>query len=495
MLSTSGLEAEREKATIRFAGSAANTDCTGPDWGGGFCTPVWLVKRMKSITHSDPGVNQTPSIAHVTTPLGMSPALAEANRRLLTLRDQLKTAQPARAILDSAENPPRLPSHLGWHTPAMTQVLQRQHNSIRIVSDHCQPSQKQPIKQVCSEDEQPAPATIRAYPALLVALLRTDLTAAGRVWLLCRHLDVAGRGWLAFDELQQRLTKKTKSERNKPQSNSCLILPPSSFALFGRRRWRQILQQGRGIFWERDRQDRLWLYGAARVAVNLGVERLNGRPVLLPVAALTDTLATARAHFYAAFHSGRPGMRHDDHAAPISRATLQRLTNVPERTQRAYDRVAGVERRPAMAVGKRYSAENARETAWQRGGTFAFVDHHGQQGRAGATYVAWRLPNTYCGVHDRAMCGRHKKINQKLASNQDKPTNQSNICNDLVKTRERGNGADLQQTRQRRRQMLATEPIFERVFFDNARRATNAVTAAYWRQTASNACVIWHYIP
>ncbi|MCO5198293.1 MAG: hypothetical protein M9941_11180 [Anaerolineae bacterium] len=456
---------------------------------------------MKSITHSDPGVNQTPSIALVPASVAVSPALAEANRQLLRLRDQHRTAQPARPLAvtaekstNSAENPPCLPSHLGWHTAAATPLYQRQNNCFRIVSKKYKPNQNQPQKLVTTPDEHLSIATTKAYPALLAAFQRSGLTAAGRVWLLCRFLDPDGRGWLAVHDLHLRLTKKTKNEQRKAQADSVDPKRPS-FALFGRRRLRQILQQGRGIFWERDAQDRLWLYGAARVATHLGVAQLRSKPVLLPLNALTATLATARAHFYAAFHSGRSAARHDGHAAPISRATLERVTHVPERTQRAYDQVAGVKRRSTFALGRRHSAENAQEIAWQRGaGTFAFIDHHGQQGQAGTAYVAWRLPNTYRGVHVRAARGRHKKINQKLAFRQAKATNNDSDCNDLVKTRERGNDVDCRWYGQQRRQVHGSEPMIERLFYVNARRATMAKTTAYWQQTATKRYHVWHYI-
>ena len=84
---------------------------------------------------------------------------------------------------------------------------------------------------------------------------------------------------------------------------------------------------------------------------------------------------------------------------------------MPERTQRAYDQVAGVKRRSTFRIGQaafgRKCARDRMAAAWRR--YIAFIDHHGQQGQAGTAYVAWRLPNTYRGVHVRAARGRHKK--------------------------------------------------------------------------------------
>ena len=65
-----------------------------------------------------------------------------------------------------------------------------------------------------------------------------------------------------------------------------------------------------------------------------------------------------RAAFYAAFHAGRE-------ARLISRATVATLCGVAERTQLAYDKVARVARTRNIAVGERFSADTARERAWE----------------------------------------------------------------------------------------------------------------------------------
>ena len=38
--------------------------------------------------------------------------------------------------------------------------------------------------------------TVTVYPSLLLAMLKQNQEAAGRVYLLLRYLDKAGRGWL-----------------------------------------------------------------------------------------------------------------------------------------------------------------------------------------------------------------------------------------------------------------------------------------------------------
>ncbi len=176
----------------------------------------------------------------------------------------------------------------------------------------------------------------------------------------------------------------------------------------GWRRLRQLLAEGDGVFWTRDAGGRLWLRGATKVAAALGVGRLRGAPVELPVAALTGGIQQTRAHFYAAFHSSRE-------ASPISRSALREISGVPGRTQLAYEDVARVRVRPNLAVAERYSREGHQQRAWERGrSTFRFVDHKGTLGKPGNDYLAWRLPNSYEGPHARRSRGGQRRLNRQL---------------------------------------------------------------------------------
>lgn len=225
-----------------------------------------------------------------------------------------------------------------------------------------------------------------------MAMLRAEREAAGRLWLLLRAIDRDGRGWLDIDDIRAQLATKGAPWR-----------------ICGWRRLRQLLAEGEGIYWQRHERERLWLRGAHRVAYALDCERLQGYPVELPVAALLGGIQGVRAAFYGAFHSGRD-------AKPISRETLRELSGIAERTQRAYDRLARVERRANMAVGGRYTQECMEERAWQQGrAVFRFVDVLGKQGRKDAAYVAWHLPNSYRGAYERRARGSRKRLNRQLA--------------------------------------------------------------------------------
>ena len=238
------------------------------------------------------------------------------------------------------------------------------------------------------------PAAVTVHPTMLHAILRQGREASARVWLLLRLADRVGRGWLTVDEARRELTA-----------------PGGPLFVCGWRRLRQLLAEGEGVFWVREARsggDRLWLRGSPRVALALDCRRLQGYPIELPIAALLGGIQGVRAAFYAAFHAGRE-------ARPISRATLATLSGVGMRTQLAYDSVAHVARSRNIVIGERYSADNARERAWEHGrAVFRFVDRAAKEGRAGGEYVAWRLPNSYYAAYQRRSRGSRKRLNRKI---------------------------------------------------------------------------------
>ena len=290
--------------------------------------------------------------------------------------------------------------------------------------------------------------TVVVHPTILLSMLKQHLEAPGRVWLLLRAIDRDGRGWLTVDDARQRLTGKD-----------------SPYHICGWRRLRQLLAQGEGVFWHRDGQDRLWLYGAHRIAYTLDSGRLQGFPVELPISVLLGGIQAVRAAFYATFHGGRD-------SKPISRETLESLSGIPGRTQLEYDRVACVERRRNIAIGERYSQEHAQDRAWKQGrAVFHFVDTEGRQGRQGREYVAWHLPNSYQTAYQRRSRGSRKRLNRKLA--------------DLVKKGIPGND----------------DRAIEKLFFPNGALAARQYNRdpeldAYWRQENPTRAGggLWHVI-
>lgn len=304
-----------------------------------------------------------------------------------------------------------LPSHLGWGNAGVSEQLavDSEQSSVdgncSLFTVHCS---------LPKEDEL-LPSTITVYPDLLLTLLQQEVATAGRVWLLCRLLDGAGRGWLDVATVRQALTGKE-----------------SQLKICGWRRLRQILADGKGIFWERDDRGRLWLYGRARVAAQLEIGRFQHDPVQLTVEQLTDTIGNVKAHFYATLHSSRAN---SDKANPISRETLETLTGVSGRTQQRYDERVGIEKQQAIGVGGSYSAENQQNLLWQGKSTFKFIDKKGQQGQTGTAYIAWHLPNQYGAVHQSAPTKQRRRLNKRLATH----TSCKDSTHDLAKHRAQGN--------------------------------------------------------
>lgn len=402
---------------------------------------------MKSITRSESDVNG--SSVRVEAPV--SAELLAANQQLLARRavrhaqappgagQGESTAAPVTTAAAAAE----LPAHLGWGSAALTGALQRslrraagqgeteteeEEDDDSAESDADNPpaasnsgaipgsapvADSAPLRIVQSPPSphlpisQPPPNTFTTHPSLLLAMLQTEHSAPGRVWLLCRYLDRPGRGWLALDDLRAALTTSQSPVTHDP-------LPQLSW-----RRLRQILGQGRGVFWEQDDRGRLWLYGAARVAANLGVQRLNGQPIELPLSVLTGSLAAFRAHCYASFHSGRDPQAQPPNAtpaAPIARATLARVTGVPVRTQHAYEQRAGVQVRPNAALLNLQRPDARQEAAFRYGqAIFTLCDRQGRHGRPGQTYTARQLPNSYhMPGHRPASRSRRRRLNRRL---------------------------------------------------------------------------------
>ncbi len=372
-----------------------------------------------------------------------SPALRAANERLLALRAQLER-QPDRSAatqtettaadpsdpLDSAD---QLPAHLGWDSPAVTTAVRARQvasavngseettgtdyldqfgaGSVEVAVSHSAPPpdpataastlQTSAKDQPTSSSLFPLPSSFPLHPTLALALLRQQQVAVGRLWLLLRLLDSEGRGWLSRADIEAAFAD--------PDSPTHFCTP---------RYLRQLLAEGDGFYWEREESEKVWLRSQAKVAAALGVTKLRGRAVELPVSVLLGPIGDLRAHLYASFHSSRRGYSDGhcftDEANPISRAALRELSGVSPRTQQSYDVRAKVEVQPCLAIGGLTSVASTQEAAWQQGrAAFTFTDHQGKQGAAGGRYQAHRLPNRYSGPH-RCLTGRPKRLNRQL---------------------------------------------------------------------------------
>lgn len=356
-----------------------------------------------------------------------SPQLLAANERLQALRTQAQvrrrgsetaadlspltsalpwhepTLSPAEIVTGTITS---LPEHLGWGSGPLTAVTRQQPHQVASPADMAVTplsfTQDDPLALAGARTApivtEPAPDWVKLYPDIGLGMLRQEMAAPGRLWLLLRYLDREVRGVLRIDNLVDTLAR-----------------PSAPLHLCGKRQLRNLLRDGEGIFWTRG-QDCVWLYSAARVASGLGVARLTGRPVALPLAALLGGIGDFRAHLYTAFYSGRAretayGVR----AMPLARDTLAGLSGVGRSSQRAYEARVGVAVQANFAVGEVSSKEGKEKRAWQQGqALFEIKDYRGQQGKRGKTYLAWQLPNSYGGQHQRRPKGRQRRINREL---------------------------------------------------------------------------------
>lgn len=353
-----------------------------------------------------------------------SPQLLAANQQLYALRAQVQagclvqaTTSSATAKESCAESLPwptdlpethdsvadkiaNLPAHLGWGSQALTAVQRRQFQKPDRAAGQkwLKFSQSTSASPERPKAEASIPTWVKLYPDIGLGMLRRELAAPGRLWLMLRYLDREGCGLLRIDNLVNLLARKSSSHR-----------------LCGKRQLRNLLRDGEDVYWTRDKE-RVWLRSAARVAHALGVERLTGRPVALPVSALLDGIGSFRAHLYAAFHSGRiKDTPHGEQTMPIARETMEQLSGVGRSSQRAYEERVGIDVQANFAVGEKSTKEDLEKRAWAKGrALFELKDYRGQQGKKGKTYLAWQLPNTYIGQHRHRPRGRQKRINRKL---------------------------------------------------------------------------------
>jgi hypothetical protein len=286
-------------------------------------------------------------------------------------------------------------------------------------------------------------------------MLRRELTAPGRLWLLLRLLDRAGEGRLRIVVVEEAITN-----------------PDSPHRLCGQRQLRNLLKAGEGLFWTRDREW-LWLRSAAKVAYGLGATRLTGRPVALPLSVLLGGIGDFRAQLYAAFHSGRGKPHGRAQTMPIARQTLRDLSGVGRVSQRAYERRAGVKAQTNYAVGETAVPHQQEKRAGQHGtALFTLKDSDGQQGQPGQSYLAWQLPNSYDGRQQQRPKGRQRRINRELK--------------DLVMKGMPGNVEE---------GVMATR--YGRVFYANGKLAAQAYGRdphgdRYWPTTRRGSSQLWH---
>jgi len=195
---------------------------------------------------------------------------------------------------------------------------------------------------------------VKSYPEISLAVMRRRLEPLYRVWLLARHLDRPGRGWVSIKYLRHFV---------------------SSQRLFGLRALERAIAK-RCIFYHQFR-GYLELHGVHKVAAALDVE-LRDRPTLLPLGAFTSMLQLRQA-FVASRFAHKP--------RTIAIATLVMLTGRSRRTVSRYLQSEHIVKTPNAMICRRDPSLDLTPEMAQEG------YFHGRV--AGKTALLKRMPNTY----------------------------------------------------------------------------------------------------
>ena len=220
----------------------------------------------------------------------------------------------------------------------------------------------------------------------------------------------AGRCWLILWQLVNK--QRGRQHINDTEAQTLFTSSDSPLRMFSDRQWRKIRKAGDGAFWDVLDDGRLFVYGRHKVADVLDMERHTSVFVLIEPHDLAKKPNAVKADILAAFYKGRDGK-------PISRATIEDVTGIKERTQRNYEESADIETRKNIAVIMHMNPRDekkAQEMAWQlRNKIFRFTDHQGKQGEAGQKYLAQTLPNSY---HSKATIetsrNKAKRLNKAM---------------------------------------------------------------------------------
>ena len=236
---------------------------------------------------------------------------------------------------------------------------------------------------------------VKVHPALAAAFLASKHVATvGRLWLLLQSWDTAGRGCYTLDQVYRAFS-----------------VEGSAWRVADRRQVQRLIKAGAGTFWTlRDyrggRYHGLQMTGPAGVAAALGLDRLAGRPVAVPVADLLGGMHSTNAALFSAVVTLRRPRRRGAGPRPVTRRTLAGMTGRAASTQRTYSKTARIEARPNYVILPCGDVDAP--------GAFVMVDHLGQQGQAGRARLARQIPNSYVVPLAAASRGRQRKINRRL---------------------------------------------------------------------------------
>lgn len=225
------------------------------------------------------------------------------------------------------------------------------------------------------------------------------------MWSVARWLDPVGSGKVDVDELRELMVERGR---------------------YSERRFNDLLQEGKEVFWASSRQpDRLWMTSIRKLAVALTglagevdpatIEtRTPGRrPTSVPVEMFFAPVGEFRATMYSAWIGER--------GRTMSRDVLMLLWRVSKTTLRRWDRLAGVKATPQYGQIALQSEAELPSFRLPGEGRTTYVADCG----AGKfeIRIRWQLPNYYqSGLNTSAHLGQARKIKadiQNMAGNDD----------------------------------------------------------------------------
>lgn len=230
----------------------------------------------------------------------------------------------------------------------------------------------------CQADAASPCSTVKLYPQLSIAALKSKWHKEIALWYHLRALTSSGR--LPLDDALTHLVPR----------------------YYAKATFYRILTFGNGIFWnvlqpdDHHPQTMILFRSLAKVAKRMGVTRLLA-PREIPASSLRS-VPSINAQLYASIHPTRDSKP----TPPISRQSLEEITGVNRRTQIRYDKLAHTRRVPNYA-----DQENP------KGELYPQIVHY--QGKRKTYPKHRRLGNSYYSNAHKAARGMLRRVNPLLA--------------------------------------------------------------------------------
>jgi len=231
---------------------------------------------------------------------------------------------------------------------------------------------------------------IRVYPDILLRASRNENGGAVRLWILAKNFNEGGCGVIPNKAFRQYVINDLKVKRG---TYDVWLARAKHIGIF------KIEEVGP----IEDQKQYYKLAGYARAAVIVGCDRL-GRGEYLPLEKFIK-----KGWLGYVWATWIKSHRLEDR--PISRRTMQELSGISERSQRLYDKQAGIETQANYAkdttrAGSQGMVDYINEFEQDKIKSKAFLNN-GE--------ITWRLPNSYKTKDiEEAPKGRLRRINNQL---------------------------------------------------------------------------------